>query len=205
VEHFDSGAVRDSQEGKAKFELITPTFKKDLADLLTSKAAHYGDRNWEKGIPTARSFSSLLRHVEALGRGEWLDAESGHPHTVLAAANLMFIHELHDTEYDTLDELVGPALRRGGSKGDYAAAFPTGSLRDDRESDTNIVWPVGSLIHRNNTEPSRDTVWEDSDGVEWGFMPRPALESEPGWCVENGRGWNWDDISEQYFPMVRVS
>ncbi|HEU4967282.1 MAG TPA: dATP/dGTP diphosphohydrolase domain-containing protein [Candidatus Saccharimonadales bacterium] len=187
-QQFESGAVRDTQEGKIKFELITPTFKKDLAAMLTDKAKHYGDRNWEKGIPTARTFSSLMRHIEALGRGEWLDEESGHPHTVLAAANLMFIHEFHGSEFDTLNELVGPALRNTPSELNYAEAFPTGSLKDE-------------VINHGDPEPSLETTWKDCQGDTWS-----SSLTNDGWTYTGNRyGCDWNEINPAYFPMVRVS
>lgn len=179
LEQFDSGAVRDTQSGKVRYELITPTFKKDLAALLTDKAEHYGDRNWEKGIPTARTFSSLLRHVEALGRGEYLDEESGHPHTVLAAANLMFIHEFHGTEFDTLEELMGPALHRS------KWGRPVGSV----ETDT---------IEYEEPEPPRDTKWIDTEGDTWTY-------GEWGWFFSSpDYGTKWSDLEPVLFPMERV-
>lgn len=192
MEQFDSGAVRDSQDGKIKFELITPTFKQDLAAMLTAKAAHYGDRNWEKGIPTARSFSSLLRHVEALGRGEWLDEESGHPHTVLAAANLMFIHEFHGSEFDTLRELIGPAIRVSRSTVEaYAEAFPTGSVHDD-------------VINYGDPEPSMYTRWRDAQDDVWYYWSHYEM-----WAYDpedpEGDLFNWKHIPENCFPMVRVA
>lgn len=189
-QQFDSGAVRDTQEGKIKFDLITPTFKKDLAAMLTAKAAHYGDRNWEKGIPTARTFSSLLRHVEALGRGEWLDEESGYPHTVLAAANLMFIHEFHGTEFDTLHELVGPALR---VQKDLRAGYE--ALAEELK--------VPDTINHGDPEPPFDTVWEDREGDRWFGMT-----SGEGWSLlghDSQIGCPWVEIDKEYFPVVRVS
>lgn len=110
-DQFPSGAQRDKQDGKPQYGLISPGFTAALAAMLTEKAAHYGDRNWEKGIPTSRSFESLLRHVEAMKRGEWWDKESGAEHAVLATANLMFIFEFHGSEFDTMSELMGPSIR----------------------------------------------------------------------------------------------
>lgn len=117
-DQFPSGAQRDKQDGKPQYGLISPGFTAALAAMLTEKAAHYGDRNWEKGIPTSRSFESLNRHTEAMKRGEWMDEESGHPHAVLAAANLMFIFEFHGSEFDTMHELMGPSLRRAKEAND---------------------------------------------------------------------------------------
>lgn len=193
-QQFDSGAVRDSQDGKIDFALITPTFKKDLAELLTVKAKHYGDRNWEKGIPTSRSFSSLLRHVEALGRGEWLDEESGHPHTVLAAANLMFIHEFHGTEFDTLSELIGPGLRK--------------KWKDTDKAINSVMADMGALINYRDPEPSRFSSWKDQDGDVWSY--ENDEDGYKGWAFTGG-GWDrsgrfmWEELDPSYFPMVRVS
>lgn len=85
-----SGAVRDSQEGKGRFDLISPLALKELALVCEKGAATYAPRNWEAGMEVSRMFSSALRHLsQALARQE------DEPHLAHAMWNCMAaIHTL---------------------------------------------------------------------------------------------------------------
>jgi hypothetical protein len=67
---FDTGAVRDTQDGKPRFDLIPNKALTRVAELYARGAIKYGDRNWEKGMPASRFYSSALRHLFQHGRGE---------------------------------------------------------------------------------------------------------------------------------------
>lgn len=69
-EPFTTGAVRDTQEGKPRFELIPVAPLKRLADLYARGALKYGEHNWQKGMPFTRVLASLLRHAYAYIEGE---------------------------------------------------------------------------------------------------------------------------------------
>lgn len=94
-ESFSSGAVRDTQEGKPRYDLISPKFLYRMAMVLTEAAGHYGDHNWHKGIPTSRSLSSLMRHVESVRQ-----KKTDEDHLGRIACNVMFMMEFEDTELD---------------------------------------------------------------------------------------------------------
>lgn len=64
-EEFTSGMVRDTQEGKPRYDLIPLEPLKRLAELYARGAQKYGDRNWEKatGAEELERFkASGLRH-----------------------------------------------------------------------------------------------------------------------------------------------
>lgn len=67
---FNSGAVRDTAEGKPRFDLISPFALKRVANLMARGAEKYGERNWEKGIPSSRCYESMLRHAFQYGMGD---------------------------------------------------------------------------------------------------------------------------------------
>lgn len=93
-ESFGTGAVRDTEAGKPRYDLIPiplldylaneyakgdKTFRPDLIPHalfsrlgrhLGKGAVKYGDRNWEKGIPTDRLRSSCFRHFMANRKGD---------------------------------------------------------------------------------------------------------------------------------------
>lgn len=62
-EDCGTGAVRDTQEGKGRFDLITPEGLFRLARWYELGANKYSDRNWERGMPITRCISSAMRHL----------------------------------------------------------------------------------------------------------------------------------------------
>ena len=67
---FDTGAVRDSNDGKIRPDLISPYMLKSLGKVLAEGAKHYGERNWEKGMSNECLKESLSRHYVSLMAGE---------------------------------------------------------------------------------------------------------------------------------------
>ena len=60
---FESGAVRDRQSGKGRFDLLSPLALMRLARHFENGAEKYAARNWEKGMPLSRFFDSAIRHL----------------------------------------------------------------------------------------------------------------------------------------------
>lgn len=94
---WDTGAVRDSQEGKLRFDLIDPNFLARVAERMRLGAEHYGEFNWTKGIPSQRYMASLLRHVFAYYSGD-----RSEDHLGAVGFNLMGIMRNEGTELDDL-------------------------------------------------------------------------------------------------------
>lgn len=69
-ESFGTGSVRDSREGKGRYDLI-PTYPlARLARHYENGARKYGDRNWERGQPVSRYFDSAVRHLFRFWAGD---------------------------------------------------------------------------------------------------------------------------------------
>jgi ribosomal protein S15P/S13E len=83
---FDSGAVRGSQNGKGRYDLISTYATRRLAQVLERGASRYGDRNWEKGIPLMRHISSLKRHLD-----EFIEDHTNEDHLAHMFANAMML------------------------------------------------------------------------------------------------------------------
>lgn len=84
-QQFDTGAVRDTQTLKGRFDLLPFDGLLRIAQIFELGAIKYEDRNWEKGIPVSRSINSGIRHL--------LKAANGHTdenHLALAGANVLF-------------------------------------------------------------------------------------------------------------------
>lgn len=92
-EQYDSGMVRDTQDGKGRFDLIRPAgipYKAQMltrfAELMARGAEKYGDRNWEKakGVEEYNRFiSSAARHFE-----QWINGESDEDHAAAVWFNM---------------------------------------------------------------------------------------------------------------------
>ena len=90
-ETFASGAVRDTDDGKPRPELISPFATEKLAHWLRLGAEKYAPRNWEAGISLNRCLASALRHLMKYQQG----VQDGEDHLTAAYCNLMFM--LHFT------------------------------------------------------------------------------------------------------------
>lgn len=60
-----SGAVRDARNGKGRYDLIHPLALRMLAERMEEGAAHYGERNWEKGQLLSWFVDSGKRHLDS--------------------------------------------------------------------------------------------------------------------------------------------
>jgi len=66
---FASGAIRDSTQGKGRFDLISPIALRCLAIIYEMGGLQKGDRNWENGFPMSRCLDSATRHINQLKEG----------------------------------------------------------------------------------------------------------------------------------------
>lgn len=93
-EEFDSGMVRDTQEGKPRFDLMFPKGIPYADQLITRFAAlmergmaKYGERNWEKAnsqVELDRAKASAMRHLM-----QWYLGEKDEDHAAAVLFNLM--------------------------------------------------------------------------------------------------------------------
>lgn len=67
---YPTGAVRDTNNGKIRWDLIPVEALKRVALHYTNGAKKYGDNNWKKGIPTERFIESAMRHFMQYRLGE---------------------------------------------------------------------------------------------------------------------------------------
>jgi hypothetical protein len=88
-EQLDTGTKHD--QGKPQMDLLDADALEGLAKVLTFGATKYAAHNWRKGISNSRLIASLLRHVFAIVRGEYIDNESGLPHIDHAGCCWMFL------------------------------------------------------------------------------------------------------------------
>lgn len=85
---FSTGAHRDSQKGKGRFDLLPMYAMFLIAKHYEAGAVRYGDENWRKGIPLRRYFNSAMRHM-----AKGMLGMTDEPHFVAACWNLMCLIE----------------------------------------------------------------------------------------------------------------
>lgn len=98
-ESFASGMVRDTREGKGRYDLITPFGLKRIADVYERGARKYADRNWEKGAPFGRFLDSALRHIQ-----QYMMGKTDEDHLAQAAWNLLCIMHFEELGRTDLDD-----------------------------------------------------------------------------------------------------
>lgn len=78
-------------EGKPEYSYIDLSCLEPCARVLEFGARKYSRNNWKKGMPLNKIVDSMLRHIAALQRGEWIDPESGLPHIGHIQCNALFM------------------------------------------------------------------------------------------------------------------
>ncbi len=90
-QEFNTGARRDTQSGKGRYDLLPPRAIKRLAKHYENGAKKYGDRNWEKGMPLSRFMDSAMRHMF-----KTLEGQRDEDHLIAAAWNILGIAEIQE-------------------------------------------------------------------------------------------------------------
>ena len=85
---FSSGAVRDTQESKGDFSLLSFYSIMELAKHFQRGASKYDKNNWRKGINLSRYFDSTMRHLAKYAQG-WTDED----HLISACWNIVALIE----------------------------------------------------------------------------------------------------------------
>lgn len=88
---FSTGSVRDTNEGKGRFDLMPVEALMRLARHFQNGAKKYGDENWRKGQNLRRFMDSAIRHGL-----KYLAGYRDEDHAIAAAWNLLCLVE---TEY----------------------------------------------------------------------------------------------------------
>jgi len=93
-EQYSTGMQRDTQDGKARFDLLFPLdvpysdqFFTRIAELMTRGAEKYYERNWEKAITKeeiSRFRSSAARHFF-----QWMSGDTEEDHASAVVFNLL--------------------------------------------------------------------------------------------------------------------
>lgn len=99
-QEFDSGAKRDTQENKARYDLISPFALTRLAFLMSRGAVKYNEWNWSKGMPISRFYSSALRHLMQFALGDKTE-----DHLAAVLFNVMAIIHFEEIGREDLNDM----------------------------------------------------------------------------------------------------
>lgn len=88
---FDSGAVRDTQTGKGRYDLLPTRAIRRLARHYENGAVKYGDNNYLLGMPMSRFTDSALRHLFKA-----IEGHKDEDHFIAAIWNLLAIVEYQE-------------------------------------------------------------------------------------------------------------
>ncbi len=110
-----------ADEDKVRMDLIPPEAIFALADILTSGAKKYSNRNWEKGMKWSRPFAASMRHLWAWWAGAApttksflfgsLDSESGRSHLWHALCCISFLVAYEERELVAFDDRFDGTVR----------------------------------------------------------------------------------------------
>ena len=105
-EEMPTGSVRDTREGKGRFDLLSPMVLLRDAKHMENGARKYGARNWELGQPFSRFLDSAMRHLV-----KWQAGHRDEDHLAAARWNLGCIIHFEETgkwDLDDMPKYVGP-------------------------------------------------------------------------------------------------
>lgn len=97
---FETGAQRDVQEGKPRFDLIPPLALKRVAELYARGASKYNEWNWSKGMPYSRFYASGFRHLM-----QWAIGDRKEDHLSACVFNLLCIIHFEELNRYDLDDM----------------------------------------------------------------------------------------------------
>ena len=98
-EEVSTGMVRDTREGKGRYDLLACRAIRRYAQHLEKGCGKYGSRNWEQGAPFCRFMDSALRHCF-----QWLEGMEDEDHLAAAMFNIAAIMELQERGRIDLDD-----------------------------------------------------------------------------------------------------
>lgn len=87
-QEFQTGSVRDTREGKGRYDLLPCYAIERLAKHFENGAKKYGDSNWRRGQPLSRYMDSAMRHLFKA-----MDGQRDEDHLIACVWNLMCLVE----------------------------------------------------------------------------------------------------------------
>lgn len=140
-ESFATGAVRDTSEGKPRFDLLPVTALRRIADHYAAGAKKYDAWNWAKGIVYSRCFESAMRHLS-----QWREGDRSEDHLAAVCFNVMCLLDYDVRARTDLDDLTYPVGLKNATPASNSPPVRglCGECREEFVLDNNSPHPCGS-------------------------------------------------------------
>ena len=148
---FDTGAVRDMQEGKGRCDLLPACAILRKAKHFEAGAIKYGDRNWERGIPINSFIDSALRHLF-----KYLDGQTDEDHLCAASWNLDAAMWTEEKRPDLINIPTRPEYMSEGERAAYEAAAEQIRKQEELKEKKKVVYGLDGAVY-----------FQDADGQGW--------------------------------------
>lgn len=103
VTEFDTGAIRDAQDGKPDFiETLSYSALRRYIGYMTEKKKKYGAGNFKKGIPIESYEKSLMRHIDKYMRNKYENGDDEKAEDHLSAMVFNILGIMHEEEQDKI-------------------------------------------------------------------------------------------------------
>lgn len=216
-ESFTTGSVRDSREGKGRFDLLPLHALWALAGHFEYGATRYGDHNWRKGQPASRYVDSMMRHFTEFILGITdSDHTSPYKHLVAGVWNAVCLFEtavMVKLGVLPLGLLDLPWMTKEGSDVSVLEATASahkgvleGSYSEtDDDPEEEILWDYGVDAHVLSTAFKRREIKDAKPENRNSFSAtRSDVEK---WAKENGYVRKYDimnkPLSGEFFETFR--
>jgi hypothetical protein len=149
-QEFSTGAQRDTQDDKPRYDLIPSKALERLAYVYARGAAKYDENNWMKGIPITRTLASAERHLQSYKQGD-----KSEDHLAQAAWNLFAIlhyeaypqfyehlYDQPDFTADTLEEALKICTECGRKLPGHNDGCPYGGWESPEDDEDTLPEPV---------------------------------------------------------------
>jgi hypothetical protein len=107
-EFFNTGAVRDTEEGKLRIDLLFKYVPMGALMRITQHyvngAKKYGNHNWQKGLPASRCISSALRHLY-----QYFMGDRSEDHLAAVCFNVIAILHWEETGREDMLDTLAPS------------------------------------------------------------------------------------------------
>lgn len=100
---FDTGAQRDTSDGKLRMSLIPQQELQRVMKRYLDGAEKYGENNWMRGMPLSVYYDSAHRHLNA-----WWSGDDDEDHAAAAVWNMLCAMWTENNHND--DEHLGENL-----------------------------------------------------------------------------------------------
>lgn len=169
---YESGMQRDTEAGKARFDLLIPLgvpyeeqFLTRVAELFGRGAVKYDDRNWEKAdsdAEMARMKSSAYRHFM-----QWLCGETDEDHAAAVVFNLI----AHETTAYKVARADADAVAKAAEAAEAVVAPSAYDWGVDFPNLRVIQDQVNEDIARLAQVTKTPRIWQIPENPQLGYLP----------------------------------